>query len=172
MSTDSTLSPDLAEDAFQYLEKFNPNNVRSNKVDWVAGLTGDEKRFVPYNGGFGEEQRKWLAQELDCDDKVIIASHIPLFPGSCGDSTLLWDYPEVLEILAQSKAKIMAVFSGHDHDGGYKFDEKLKIHYLTLPSPMVCKNKNELSAHGIVDVFEDRLEIKGYGTVKSMSLPF
>ena len=78
----STLTPDLAEESFQYLEKHNPNNVRSTKVDWVKDLKGLDRRYVPYNGGLGAAQLKWLEKELDCDDKIIVCSHIPLCPGS------------------------------------------------------------------------------------------
>lgn len=89
----------------------NPNDVRSRMVDWLAGLKGEERRFVPYNGALGQkvryvvcfcvvfdalwclQQREWLAKELDCDCRVIVATHVPFFPGSCAPECLSWDFP-------------------------------------------------------------------------------
>ena len=85
----SCMDPTLAEEAFSYLEKHNPNNVRSFKVDWVAGLKGLDRRYVPYNGGMGNSQIEWLRKELQCSERVIICSHIPICPGQAEDSTIL-----------------------------------------------------------------------------------
>ena len=168
----TTLDSRTEKDAFAFLSNHNPNDVRSMQVDWVAGLQGTQRRFVPYNGGFGEEQRQWLARELDCDERVIIATHIPIAQESCSDACLLWDFEEVRQVLAKGRAKVVAVFAGHDHDGGYKFDEELRIHHITMPSPMVCKNKGVSAAHSIVYVHDDHLEVQGFGTARSMKIEF
>ena len=93
-----------------------------------------------------------------------------LFHSPFLDSTILWDYESVLTLIKSCRSNVVLVLSGHDHDGGYK--EEDGIRFLTLPSPMVCKNKAEDVAHGIVDIFEDHAEVQGRGTVQSMTLPF
>jgi hypothetical protein len=90
----TTLDKDTEAEAHSLLANHNPNNTRSQQVDWLKGLTGEERRFVPYNGAVGKEQLEWLRKELDSegDTKVIVATHVPLMPGSCCSETLAWDY--------------------------------------------------------------------------------
>jgi len=54
------------EEAYAVLEKHNKNDVRGN-ADWTLGLKGVDRRWLPYNGGFGEKQLKWL--EKQCKTK-------------------------------------------------------------------------------------------------------
>jgi manganese-dependent ADP-ribose/CDP-alcohol diphosphatase len=130
-----SLEKATADAAFNFLEQNNPNNVRSNKVNWLAGLHGPQKRFVPYNGALGAKQLKWLEGELrDVKCKVLICSHIPLCVGAAGDECLLWDYEQAMEVLAIARSQVVAVFSGHDHDGGYCADSN-GVHHVTFPSP-------------------------------------
>ena len=168
----STLTTDTEMEAFRFLSNKNPNNVRSNQVDWLAGLAGTARRFVPYNGGLGEEQLQWLARELDCDERVIIAAHVPLLPGSCDPECLAWDYEEALEVIAKGRARVVAVFAGHDHSGGYAFDARSKTHHITMQSPMVCRNKGQSTAHAIVHVTDTHLMVQGSGSVPTRRLDF
>lgn len=39
--------------ALCYLERHNPNNLRGRGVNWMAGLEGVERRYLPYNGALG-----------------------------------------------------------------------------------------------------------------------
>ena len=32
--------------------------------DWFSGVNGYDRRYVPYNGGLGEDQLAWLRAEL------------------------------------------------------------------------------------------------------------
>ncbi len=136
----------------------------------MAGMKGTARRFVPYNGAAGAEQLHWLAKELDCDERVIVASHVPLLPGSCEDECLLWDYEEVLAVIAAGRAHVVAVFAGHDHSGGYKFDPTTRTHHVTMQSPMVAKNRGHSTAHAIVQVSDTHLEVVGSGSVPSRRL--
>eukprot|EP01095_Lingulamoeba_sp_RSL-Kostka_P005931 TRINITY_DN1805_c2_g1_i2.p1 TRINITY_DN1805_c2_g1~~TRINITY_DN1805_c2_g1_i2.p1 ORF type:complete len:264 (-),score=101.07 TRINITY_DN1805_c2_g1_i2:336-1127(-) len=73
------------EEAFNYLDDNNPNDLKTC-VDWLEGVEGVEKRFVPYNGGIKEEQQTWLKNTLeDCknnNEKAFIFAHSPICPGS------------------------------------------------------------------------------------------
>ena len=58
---------------------------------------------MPYNGGLGEEQLAWLRAELAAAaaaaERVVIMCHVILHPKACGGGTMVWDYPEALEVL-------------------------------------------------------------------------
>ena len=58
---------------------------------------------MPYNGGLGREQLGWLRTEL-CDaaatnERVLIFCHVIMHPNACGGTTMLWDYPEALDVI-------------------------------------------------------------------------
>jgi len=81
VSTIQPAPPHTAEEAYAMLEEKNPNNIRAPS-DWTAGLSGPEKRFVPYNGAVGREQLAWLEGEINAAEEageiVLVACHIPL----------------------------------------------------------------------------------------------
>ena len=78
-----------------------------------------------------------------------------------------WDYEAVLDVIHANK-NVVLVLAGHDHNGGYV--EQNGVHFVTFPSPMVSKNKYEDQAHGIIDIYQDRIEIIGRGTVETRTL--
>jgi len=162
----SILNPDTRSDAVTYLRQYNPNDVERN-VDWIGGLYGLDRRFVPYNGLISSTQLAWLRLVLENatsnQEKVLIMSHIPVCPGSCQDTTLLWNYDEVLAILHQFPC-IKAFLAGHDHSGGYKEDDH-HIHHKTFESPLEAPEGS--SAFGIIHVYTDKLVLHGEGTVES-----
>ena len=125
VSTIGAASEEYRSLALEILKANNPNDTSKNG-DWKHGLEGVEKRFVPYNGGVGNEQLKWLEQELaeaeEAGQVVIVLSHISVHPESCSQSCLVWNYQDLLQMF-QSSSCVVAVFSGHDHKGGYALDE-------------------------------------------------
>jgi manganese-dependent ADP-ribose/CDP-alcohol diphosphatase len=119
----------------------------SNAADW--------------NGALGKEQRAWLVRTLAAAarnrERAILFCHFPALPASCRPEHLLWDYREVLEILAAAPAAA-AWFNGHDHNGGYAAQGG--IHFVTFAgmvehrAPESCK---------VVDLYRDRLTIRAAG---------
>eukprot|EP01060_Flectonema_neradi_P023940 TRINITY_DN3236_c0_g1_i1.p1 TRINITY_DN3236_c0_g1~~TRINITY_DN3236_c0_g1_i1.p1 ORF type:complete len:360 (+),score=68.71 TRINITY_DN3236_c0_g1_i1:64-1143(+) len=169
-------APANVEETFQKLEKVNPNNLRGGRgagVNWAANMTGEALRFMPYNGGVLQEQLDWLSDTLDDanekNEKVIVFTHVPVYPGSACATTLIWNYKEVVPIL-QKHENVVAVFTGHDHKGGYAIDET-GIHYVTLPSPLSVTGDIK-TAHAVVEVYPDRLFVRGEGVYPSRELPF
>ena len=162
------------ETAYAFLEKKNPNELRGRgTTNWLAGLSGTDRRFVPYNGAIGAEQLEWFRAELraakEANQRVVVSSHVPLKPGSCVDTTLLWNYEEVLDIICtEGRGCVVCVFQGHDHSGGYVVDAE-GVHFVTMPSPLNAP-KEDQRAHARVDVHEDRLVIHGRGIVPSRAL--
>jgi manganese-dependent ADP-ribose/CDP-alcohol diphosphatase len=179
--------------AYDLLKANNTNDVLSN-VDWVAGLDGEQRRFLPYNGALGAQQLEWLAQTLDAADRnqerVMIFSHIPLHicctkvcvNGSVSESvsacvgadagrqfdTLIWNKDEVLDIIYQHQC-VVAVLAGHDHQGGFGQDQH-GITHIVPPAPLECEPG--LDAFGIMHIYRDRAEFVGYGKVQSTTIPF
>ena len=163
------------EAAYAYLSEHNPNDLRGRgTTNWLAGLTGLERRFAPYNGAVGPAQLAWLRGELAAaarlGEKVIVSTHVPLGPGSCVDTTLLWNYDEVLAVIHSEEAGgcVAAVLAGHDHTGGYCRDAG-GTHHLTMPSPLNTA-AGDRRAHACVEVYEDRIEVRGRGLVPSRTL--
>ena len=81
------------------LKKRNPNDTLRQGVDWMRGLNGLNKRFLPYNGAMSKEQLVWLEQEIvDAKGKsqnVLVFCHLPLCPLSSASQCLMWNYQEV-----------------------------------------------------------------------------
>ena len=98
----------------------NPN--WGNKPNWLEGLSEEKKKFVPYNGGMTDTQLQWLEETLECckrkGQQVIVFVHSALTGGFCRPSSISWSGKEALDLL-HSSGVVLAVFSGHDHDGGY-----------------------------------------------------
>ena len=154
------------QEAYRILSRHNKNFLTQGKVDYFEGLEGLERRFVPFNGGLGAEQIAWLRSELNScvrnREKVLIFVHNPLHPAAASEKNLAFDYDEVLQILHHESGKqVVAVCAGHYHRGGYTRDEH-GIHHLTVQSPLTHGE-----CFGYVDVYADRLEIKGQGAHRS-----
>ena len=70
---------------------------------------------------------------------------------------MAWDYPEALELIAQSPS-VAAVLCGHDHFGQYHRDDS-GVHHCTFCSPL---NKgDDGSAFGLIHVWDDAIEVCG-----------
>mmetsp|Transcript_61912 Transcript_61912/g.116556 ORF Transcript_61912/g.116556 Transcript_61912/m.116556 type:complete len:443 (+) Transcript_61912:55-1383(+) len=125
-------SPEEMERSGAILARNNPNFLPSGKGTkdgsaWFDGVTGEARRFVPYNGGFGKPQLAWLAGELEdagkAGDRVCLLSHSIVHPKACHGSTMAWDFNEALGAIDVACRKwpgtVALVLSGHDHFGGY-----------------------------------------------------
>ncbi|OGV54748.1 MAG: hypothetical protein A2X49_09755 [Lentisphaerae bacterium GWF2_52_8] len=124
---------------------------------------GDEKPEIQdFNGGLGQTQRAWLTESLKdaetCGERVLAFCHLPLCPEASSYYHLPWDYREVLEIIDSSPAPA-AFFTGHDHNGGYAL--RKGVHHVTFPGLIEA----EPNAYASVEVFPDKLVIKGAGNM-------
>ena len=121
-----------------------------------------------WNGAVGEQQRKWLRQNLsdaaEKGERVVVFCHFPVLALSCRPEHLLWDHPQVLAIL-ESAPSMVAYMNGHDHKGGYA--EHDGIHYPTFPA--MVEHSAEQSCK-VVDVFPDRLVIRTAGNSAGQEL--
>lgn len=128
--------------------------------DWLEGIEGHQRRFVPFNGGYGPEQLEWLRSALkeaaDRRERVMVLSHNIIHPEACGGTTMAWDYEEALDIIRSEEASgcVAAVLCGHDHRGNYHRDE-CGVHHLTFVSPL-----SGGKAFGLMVVTNECLEIR------------
>ena len=162
--------------AVEILKQHNGRNYREGNENSPEGLEGLQKRFVAFNGAVGETQLDWLRDELESTrqennkQKVIILSHQPIHPGSSNPVCLIWNYDAVLDILREYSDVVVASFSGHAHKGGYALDESSGIHFRVVEA--VLESKPPTKTFGILDIYQDRLELHGYGDCESAIYSF
>lgn len=148
----------------------NGRNYSEARMYFEAHKGKDHPELVIYNGALGPVQRAWLKERLDTasknGEKAVVFCHMPVFEGAAGGrGHILWDYKEVLEILDASSS-FSAWFAGHHHLGGYAM--RNGAHHVTLQA--ILDAPAEGNAYAIIDVFQDRLRMNGFGTVPNRSL--
>jgi len=171
--------------AVELLQQHNGKNFAAGNDNSPEGLEGLEKRFVAFNGAVGPTQLEWLRDELEATrqvnnrlpelqqhqrQRVVLLSHNTIHPESSNPVCLMWNYDQVLEILREYSDVVVASFAGHAHKGGYVRDESSKIHFRVVEA--VLESKPPLKTFGILDVYNDRLDLHGYGDCKSAVYEF
>jgi len=136
--------------------------------DYLAKLKNEgEINAVEWNGGIGNRQLKWLNDELDeatiNNEKVLLLCHFPLVPDNVHN---LLNYKEVLPIL-ENYNNIVAWFNGHNHAGNSGIFNL--INFVTFKG-MVETDK--INSFAVIDVFKNKISIKGYGREKSQTLQY
>jgi len=80
---------------------------------------------------------------------------------------MLWNAEEVRKALHEVPGVVKLVLSGHDHAGGFGVDER-GLSYLTLNAPL----ETSLDCWGTLEIYADRIELRGEGAVPSRVIPF
>jgi manganese-dependent ADP-ribose/CDP-alcohol diphosphatase len=138
--------------ASNYIEKLKKNG-EINAIDW--------------NGGIGDKQCEWIISQLDAassaSEKVIFLCHFPVAPENIHN---LLNYKKIHGIVSKY-GNVVAWFNGHNHEGNYaNFN---KIHFVTFKGMVETKNLNSFA---IIEVYNDKLVIKGSGREDSRVLSF
>jgi len=153
--------------AHEILIKNNPNYPKDSNSP--AGLEGLSKRFVAFNGAVDVPQMEWLEESLQMarenGEKVILCSHQPIHPQSTWPTCLIWNYDEVLTIVRKYGDVVCASFSGHAHKGGYIRDEESGVHFRVFEA--VLESPDPIKTYAMVDVWEDRMVLRGCGDCMS-----
>ena len=122
-----------------------------------------------WNGGFGPEQLRWLRGQLGSataeGERVAIFCHNPVLEEAADARHLAWNHEEALAILDDFGC-VAAWFSGHHHEGGYAL--RRGVHHLGIAA--MVEAPPDSNAWGIVEVFDDRLMVRGYGSVRAREL--
>ncbi|KAG2791080.1 hypothetical protein JG687_00001401 [Phytophthora cactorum] len=162
------------QEALALLRRVNPNE----NLNSPTGLVEEQRRFVAFNGAVDREQMKWLEGTLvkatEAGENVVIFTHVPIHPRtSPTPSSLLWNYPEVLELIRRFP-RVRVVFSGHSHADGYMYAHEgmhnKGVHFVVFDAILECSPSE--TAHALVHVFEDKLVVQGYGKVPTRELRF
>ncbi|MDQ0319544.1 hypothetical protein QO002_001682 [Pararhizobium capsulatum DSM 1112] len=124
------------------------------------------KNAQTWNGSLGDEQLAWLSAQLaEADvngEQVIVFNHYPVFPPNRHN---MWDSERVLDMLSKSES-FTAYFCGHNHDGDFGLFAGRP--FVTVKGMVDTPDQNAFS---IVSIFEDRIEIEGFGRQQSRVLP-
>ncbi|WP_077341855.1 metallophosphoesterase [Pseudocolwellia agarivorans] len=140
-----------------------PKNTEKHKHNLALYQT-KYKGHENWNGAIGDEQLKWLKQQLSSaknnNKHVVLLSHFPIFPENPHN---LWNAEEVLDVISQYK-NVKAWFNGHNHDGNYAI--KNGIHFVTFKA-MLDTPEN---AYSTVEFSDKQIKINGVGRQQDMVL--
>ncbi|KAM9424755.1 manganese-dependent ADP-ribose/CDP-alcohol diphosphatase [Pholidichthys leucotaenia] len=147
--------------AVELIKKYNHNE----DLNCPPG-SGFQRRFAKFNGGFSKDQLDWLDSVLSSADekqeRVTIASHIPVHPDASDHVCLAWNFDELLAVM-RSHGCVVCYMAGHTHDGGYCRDGDTGVHHLTMDS--VIETPPHSDAFATVWVYADRMVMRGSGAV-------
>jgi manganese-dependent ADP-ribose/CDP-alcohol diphosphatase len=167
-------SDPVHQEAMKLLRSVNPNE----NLNSPTGLDGEQRRFVAFNGAMDREQMTWLEQTLvkasAAGEHVVLFTHVPIHPSTTpSPSSLLWNYPEVLELIRRFSC-VRVVFSGHSHADGYIYAHEgmhnKGVHFVVCDAILECAPTE--TAHALVHVFDDKLVVQGYGKIPTRELRF
>ena len=118
-----------------------------------------------WNGAISNTQYAWLSTKLNeakaAGEKVVVMNHYPVFPENSHNAL---DSERLLALLS-AHDHIVAYLNGHNHAGNFGVVDGT---YFVNFKGMVDTEDN--SAHAIVTVYKDRLEITGFGREESREL--
>jgi manganese-dependent ADP-ribose/CDP-alcohol diphosphatase len=152
------------------ISTYMSNNKAAIKqaVDFIAALKNKgEINAVDWNGGISSKQLAWLSSQLNeatgKNEKVFLICHFPVVPDNVHN---LLNYKEVFPILEKYQ-NIIAWFNGHNHAGNYgNFN---MIHFVTFKGMVETDTNNSFA---LVEVYKNKIWIRGYGREKSQILAY
>jgi len=119
----------------------------------------------PWNGGMSEDQWTWLSATLEraraANEKVILLCHYPVWPHNEHN---MWDYEKFVELVS-THPSVVAFFNGHNHAGNY--GQLGGKHFVNLKGMVETPDK---TAFSVIEVWDDRLELRGFGLEESRTL--
>ncbi|WFU02807.1 metallophosphoesterase [Rhizobium sp. CB3171] len=111
-----------------------------------------------WNAAISDTQHAWLTAKLlkakAAGEKVVIMNHYPIFPENSHNAL---DSDRMLALLAEHD-HVVAYLSGHNHEGNFGFVDG--TYFINFKGMVDTEDSN---AYAIVSVYEDRLEIEGFG---------
>ena len=122
---------------------------------------------MEWNGGMGNRQFRWLKRVLkkasNKHEQIILFSHFPIYPPEVHN---LWNDGKIVDLL-EATPGVVSWMSGHNHQGGYELNNG--IHYLILRGMVETASTN---AYAVIDVYPERLEVRGIGREPTRTLHF
>lgn len=149
------------------ISTYSPRRRNRNQAEKILATLRAEglPQALEWNGMPGAEQMEWFSDELKAaaekGEQVIVFSHFSVYPD---DAHNFWNAAEIRELLLQHN-HIKAWFSGHNHKGSYgNFNQ---IHFVGMRAMVETEG---LNAFSLVEIYHNKLWIKGMGREKSMIL--
>jgi predicted phosphodiesterase len=148
---------------FAHAKDTPEHKLAAEKLDQLKGANAPNAQT--WNGGMSEEQFRWLQQTLGqaeaAGEKIIIFSHYPVYPVNEHN---MWDDQRVVDLVSKYK-NFVAYMNGHNHAGNY--GTTAGKHFLNFKGMVETPAQ---TAYAVVEVYPDRLEVKGYGLEESRTL--
>ncbi len=121
-------------------------------------------------GAIGEEQLSWLEAQLRLaemrQESIVFFCHFPVHWQTTDEvHGIVWNYSRVQELIFSSPNSV-AWFNGHFHKGGDTVEQG--VHFISLEA--LVEAPEESNAFGIVEVYPDKLILKGEGVMKNRHL--
>lgn len=115
------------------------------------------KNASDWNGGLGKNQLEWINKQVEQanngNQKLVVFGHQPIIPG---EEHSMWDSAKLIDVLAAYHQKVLYI-CGHKHAGG---DHTIRNTRIINLKGMV---EQPVTSFGILSVYPDRWEVKGYG---------
>lgn len=128
---------------------------------------GNRHNAQEYNGGISSRQLAWLKQLLNQaerkEEHVLIFSHHPF---ACADGLTALNDREVMALVSKFGC-VKALIAGHHHSGAFCGQQSPPV--IVAEGMVETADKN---AYGIISLYQDRLELKGYGRMTSRIIHF
>lgn len=135
---------------------------------------------IPYawdwNAAVSSTQLAWFNEQIgearSSGEKVITFCHYPIRKEASTDEHLMWNHDEVVALINKNSDVVKAYISGHWHAGGYYRDPVSGIHHLTLRAILEAstdKGPTFGNAYAFVDVFTDKMALRGVGWAAEQS---
>ena len=122
---------------------------------------------VEWNGGISGKQLAWMDSQMDealaKNEKVFLLCHFPVYPENIHN---LLNYEDVLSIIGKYRNSV-AWINGHNHAGNYGHFNS--THFITLKGMVETMATNSFAR---VDVYGNKIRIKGSGREKSQTLVY
>ncbi|OBZ95959.1 phosphatase [Pararhizobium polonicum] len=119
-----------------------------------------------WNGSLSDAQFAWLSGVLEKakadGEAVLVFGHYPVFPPNAHN---MWDSQRIIDLLT-GFACFKGYFCGHNHDGNV--GEVDGRPFVTFKGMVDTRHENTFA---IVEIFEDRIAIEGFGREDSRILP-
>lgn len=132
------------------------------------GVSYDKGNFVWTDTFIPQDQLDWLKKDLNATEKPTIVFVHQLLDSEQTVEHIVKNAAAVRLILEESN-KVLAVFQGHQHDGGYH--EINGIHYYTLKA-VVDNSGPENNSYAILEIQANGdLMVKGYRRESDTEMP-
>lgn len=157
----SALGRDKSDPVHQQVVELLREHNKNDDLNSPDNLSDADSKYLLFNGSLGDEQLKWLRDELEkCrhgNVRAIVCGHIPLDARAGDFMCLPYDVDEIAALFGEYSDTIVAYFAGHYHSGSYFHDKQTNIQHFTFPA--VLERSNESNAFATFYVYENRISV-------------